>query len=72
MRITRHAMRSRPEIRPALARVAIAKPIFGLLSVLLSMIGWMTAPSEDPDETMVIARARRLAKYWEMTAIEGR
>jgi hypothetical protein len=57
----RQAMKSKPVTKPALARTAFPKPR-RLPRVLFSIMGWMTAPSDEPDATIVIARARRLRK----------
>jgi hypothetical protein len=59
-RIRRHAMMRRPLTRLALARTAFPKP--RVLRVLLSMMGWTTAPREEPDATMAMASARRFWK----------
>lgn len=60
VRVNKHAINSRPEIMPAFARAAVANPTDGLLRRLLSIMGWTTAPREEPVATIVIARARRL------------
>jgi hypothetical protein len=44
-------------MRPALARTAFAKPRW-LRRMLLSIIGWITAPRAEPDVTMDMASAR--------------
>lgn len=61
VRMRRQAMKSSPEIRPAFARVEFANPR-GPLMVLFNIIGWITAPRDAPDATMVIASAERLWK----------
>jgi hypothetical protein len=48
-------------IRPALALTALANPRW-LRSVLLSMIGWRTAPSAEPAVTIDMASALRFSK----------
>ncbi len=60
VRMSEHAMSNIPEIKPAFARAAFANPMRE--KRLLSMIGWMMEPREDPDATMVMASARRLRK----------
>lgn len=60
VRINKHDMSSIPEINPALARAALANPI--RLKRLLSIIGWIMEPRDEPEATTVMAKLRRLRK----------
>jgi hypothetical protein len=62
VRVMMQEIKSNPEINPALARVPFAKPSEPLI-VLLSIIGCKNAPKDDPDATIVMARALRSRKY---------
>lgn len=57
VRIVRHEVSKRLAMRPALARVALGNPMFS--SVLLSIIGWTTAPIDAPDVTSIMTKLRR-------------
>lgn len=63
-------MTSNPATMPALARTEFPKPS-DVYSVLLSMMGWMMDPKDEPVATMAMARTRRRWKYWLMMAMEG-
>lgn len=60
VRIRAHAMTSIPVSKAALATAAVLNPF--VFRRLLSMIGCMIDPIDDPDATMVIASARRCLK----------
>jgi hypothetical protein len=65
----RQAATNKPAIIAALALTALPKPI--LTNRLLSMMGWIIAPREDPAATIDIARARLRKKYCDKTARLG-
>ena len=64
------ASRSMPAISPALARTELPKPR-DELRVLLSIMGWTTAPTDEPEATIAIASTRRLWNQCDITATDG-
>jgi hypothetical protein len=58
-RIRKQARTRRPLMSAALALTELPKPLL-VCSVLLSMMGWITEPNEEPDATTDMAIARCL------------
>ncbi len=70
VRIVRRPMSKHPAMRPPLARTPLANPTEPWKK-LFSMIGYTTAPSDPPEVTIPMAKARFREKCWETIAMPG-